>query len=497
MANNSREGDDDNPLLRHIASYDSIEEVGSALYYNFLADEDLATKTTLGRHELLMGEKVVVTPTDTVLRTACTIIGMHRRSLIARNPYIPANRAWVHRLIEDATDGTSFVGGAPMPGACALVVKGITGTRKSITVKRVLKMLGPQVVPHGSEERARWKQAIQINWLYVAISHDGSRGGLLIAILIAIDQALGTNHAVRLPRDYPSIEKLVGAVIALLHSHYVGVLVIDEIQLLNLYLADQATLMQLLLLNFMNSGIPTVLVGNPLGFIWLAEYSQDASRLVERPQIYFHPCGAIGLPEQDEWDQVWAGIRLIYVLRESPLDVKKCKAVVKRCSGGIPRLALALWTNTQAEALLGRQETISPEHIEAEFKKEAYDAVRGLCSGFANRDPIALLPWRGVDVPVDYYALEWGKPLPTTESEPETTPSQRGRKARRATKAATAVRGTSGLRSMKAQEARQKARDAAADAAKHALSSEDMRMNGIKEHSLAALHELMKGNGKT
>ena len=440
-----------------------------------------------------MGEKTVITSTATLLRTALTIMGMHRSSLEARNPYEPVNRAWVMKMIESAQRGVLYTGGAPAPGACALVVKGITGTRKSITVKRVLKMLGPQVIHHGPDDDARWKQATQLNYLYVAISHDGSRGGLLSSILLAVDAALGTDYSVKLPKQYPSIEKLVGAVIALLHSNYIGVLVIDEIQLLNMYLADQATLMQLLLLNLLNSGIPTVLVGNPLGFIGLAELSQDASRLVERPQVYFHPCGAVGPAEDDEWDEVWPGIRGFYVLDEPPSDEEACKQCVKRCSGGIPRLGLALWTNTQASALLDDRSSIGAQDLVAEFQKEDFDALRGVCEGFSNKDPLALLPWRGIDIPVDYYARVWGKPLPSEQPTSEIGASggtARTTAAKKGTKAAG-----SGAARMKARETKRKKREIAIEAAKSALPSEDMRMSGLQSHALASLAELMGNLG--
>jgi len=412
-------------------------------------------------------------------------------SLEVRNPYKAANRAWVRQVIERASEGKLFAGGAPAPGACALVVKGITGTRKSITVKRVLKMLGQQVIRHGPDDDARWKQATQINYLYVAISHDGSRGGLLTQILIAVDEALATDYSIKLPRQYPSIEKLAGAVIALLHSKYIGVLVIDEIQMLNLYAADQATLMQLLLLNMLNSGIPMVLVGNPLGFIGLTEYTQDASRLVERPQVFFHPCGAVGPPEEDEWDEVWAGVRRFYLLDEPPENADECKQLIKRFSGAIPRLALAIWTNAQAAALLDGRSTISPQDIEAEYLKEEYDALRGLCRGFDTKDPIDLLPWRGVDIPVDYYARVWGKPLPC-EEEAQEDDEKSTPKIGKAARTSTRAKSGDARRQMKARETRKRKRDAAADAARKLLPPEDMRMNGVKEHSMASLDELMK-----
>ena len=148
-----------NPLLRQVSAYQSLDEIAAALSFSSLP-QGVRSQTILQRHKVLMGEKTVITSTATLLRTALTIMGMHRSSLEARNPYEPVNRAWVMKMIESAQRGVLYTGGAPAPGACALVVKGITGTRKSITVKRVLKMLGPQVIHHGPDDDARWKQAM-------------------------------------------------------------------------------------------------------------------------------------------------------------------------------------------------------------------------------------------------------------------------------------------------------------------------------------------------
>lgn len=76
-----------------------------------------------------------------------------------------------------------------------------------------------------------WSHLVQILWLYVGMSHDGSLGGLLLSILCAIDEATGcTSYSQSRSLIGLSNEKLAVRIGIILRNHGVGVLVIDEIQ---------------------------------------------------------------------------------------------------------------------------------------------------------------------------------------------------------------------------------------------------------------------------
>jgi hypothetical protein len=483
-----------NPLLEHCPTYASIESIAAALAYDPLAGLNVSSLTLLERDELLVCAKAPLQPTTLSVKAAMTIINMQRGSYRPRNPTLPSGRRQVNTTVELARQGVSFVALPPAPGAAVLIIKGITGLAKSVTVLGALRLLGPQVIVHGEVEAALWKRAVQLNYLFASMSHDGSRGGLLNAILLALDKALGTNHVIDLPKQFKSIEKQAGAIIGLLHSVYLGVLVIDEIQLANLVMSDQAEKMQLFLLNLINSGIPVVLVGNPWGFAWLALLSQDASRMAEREQIFFHPCGSTNRPEDDEWDVVFDGVRKYYVLDSPPSDEAECRCVLKRRCGGIPRLALAIWCLAQRACLLDGRPSLSPGDLEAAYLSDTFADLRDLCDGFDQHDSIKLMRWRETDVPVDYYAQLWGMPLPgaekatkQTKAEPECGSKSSG------SSAPTSSRGTRAQ--FKAQQTREKKKEAMRDQLKAMLAAEDMRMQGLQHHGLASLKALMTSIG--
>ena len=481
-----------NPLTRHLPTFKTIDEIGEALRFNPLEGLDISILSIIERHELLIAEKNPLHPSQQSLKTSMTIANMHRHSLRMRNPTVPQGRRLVNDALTKGLEDGNFIKQPPAPGACLLVIKGITGTSKSVTVKHTLRLLGDQVIRHSEEPAAHWKAATQVSYLYLGMSHDGSRGGLLNAILLALDEILGTNYAIDLPKKYRTLDRLAGAVISKLHSLYLGVLIIDEIQLLNLVHSEHAEKMHLFLLNLANSGIPLVLIGNPLGFTWLPAYTQNLTRSLERQQAFFHPHGAVG-EDEDEWDVVYEGIRAYYLLDDPPSDEAGCSATLKRRSGGIPRLGLSLWSMAQLNVLLDGGTQVTPEDIEQVYRDENFDDIRALCDGFANRDPLLLLKWSKTDIPAEYYARIWRKSIPKPDTEgafsvdigssapaDKDSPPPKPRKEK------------SAAAKLKAQETRERNKQAERDALRDKLPAEDMRREGCKMHAMASLAELMK-----
>lgn len=490
-----------NPLTRELPDWKSIAEIAAALRNDPLADLNISALSIMQRHELLIGDKMPLHPTARSLKAAMTMVSMHRLSLRVRNTALAEGRRMVERAVEAATSGHDFLKAPPAPGAALLVLKGMSGTAKSVTAKLTLtRLIGPQVIRHVDEPQSLLVSATQLNWLFVAMSHDGSRGGLLNGILLALDRALGTTHALDLPKRFKSVEKLVGAVIALLHTYYAGILVIDEIQLLNLAESPHAELMQLFLLNLANSGIPLVLIGNPFGFTWLSKLSQNLTRLVERPQFFFHPCGALD-SEDDEWPSVSEGVVRYYLLDEPAQDLEACKAVLRRRSGGIARLALSLWSNAQVDALFDGRNSLCAQDIEAAYADESFAPARPLVDGFAQRNPALLLQWRDVDIPVDLYASYWGKPLlePAVERRHVTRPNANPALSKAAASAHTpasspssgALTPTAAAR-LKGASTRARNRQQRREDLVKTLDEEDMRIDGLKKHALDSLDELMR-----
>jgi hypothetical protein len=252
--------------------------------------------------------------------------------------------------------------------------------------------------------------------------------------------------------------------------------------------------MQLFLLNLMNSGIPLVLVGNPFAFTWMANLSQDGRRLTERPPEFFHPCGAMGTPEDDEWDVVFDGVSSYYVLHSPVQNLKECSIVLKRCSGGVPGLALALWCTAQRNVLHDQERTcLLAADIAAAYDDSGFDAMRDLAAGFANRDPLRMMRWRDEDVPVDFYAAAWGRALPDVI--PADTDAPTPARVLVEPRMAKEKKATSAKSKLQAKKTREANKNLERALLNPSLQEEDMRKKGLQQHAMKSLDALLAASG--
>lgn len=392
-----------NPLLEQIPIFKEFDDVMNAMAFNPLEGIDINSLSFVDRVGLLAGEKSPLEPTMKSVRTAITWYGMLMNGLRTRNPTIAANKAFYHEFLRCAQEGNKLPI-SPTKGMSINVIKGPTGTGKTVTHQRFCACL-PQVIDHGRIDAAGWNNMRQLVYLNVDLSHDGTRGGFLVSILCEMDKLLGTNYAIDLRRQYKTVETLAVATIGRLYAHFTGIIFVDEAQLRNIVKSPQAGEMQMFLLKLMNSGIPLVLSGNECAFDWVT-YSQDKSRFSLTQESNFFPIGAMNEPDaDDEWDALFDGVSSYYLLKNPITNREMCSSTLRRCSGGIARLALTLWCYAQTDALYNRKETISHTDIQAAYESASFDEVRPLADGFyyKNSMTLALYP----DVNAEFYEMLW------------------------------------------------------------------------------------------
>lgn len=397
-----------NPLLAGLPHFSEISDFVDMLAFNPLSGIDINKLSLVERDALLVGEKVPLEPTMQSIRAAMTWWGMLETGLRARNPVIPEARRHYWAVINSAAMGAGSLPPAPTSGMSIHVTKGPTGTGKTVTARRFCKLL-PQVMFRKVDQAAGWVELSQLIYLEVMISHDGTRGGFLTGILLQMDKALGTTYATDLPKQHRTVERLAVATVARLIAHYTGILFLDEGQIRNLIESVHAESMQMFLLMLMNSGIPLVFIGNEKAFDWVT-YSQDKSRLYMNPPEIFAPIGAIDTGDvEGDWDSLSIGVMGYKVLRKPIIDPKGCSMMLRRCGGGIARLALTLWCGSQREKLHRGEESLGPEDILRFYNSRAFDELRPLADGFNYRKPELLLTYPDVDA--KFYAQQWGMPL--------------------------------------------------------------------------------------
>lgn len=472
-----------NPLLVGFPRFTDVADILEKLAFDPLADIDMMSLGVVDRDSLLVGEKVPLEPTMQSVRAAMTWWGMLEMGLRARNPVLPeAKRLYWSQI--NAVFRANTIPQAPTRGMSIHVVKGPTGTGKSVTVQRFCKLI-PPVLFRGKDEAAGWHEMQQLVYLELNMSHDGTRSGFLTRILLQIDDLLGTTYAIDLPKRYRTVDRPAVATVGRLIAHYTGILFVDEGQLRNLIRSGQAELMQMFLMELMNSGIPLVMIGNERAFDWVT-YSQDLSRLHLTPTEIFAPIGATNQPDSDdEWAAVADGVMGYYVLRDPIFDPEGCSKMLCSCSGGIARLALMLWCFAQRGKLFSGKEFIGPEDIKKEYESTDFDKLRPLADGFNFRKPELLMTFPDIDA--NFYARHWGIDLPHKEpnqGEAQGEPNQPDSKnnAQKSPRKHKTEK-----EKFESEKTRKKNQQIKREELSNSLSPEDLRKQGLTKIHLAGL----------
>jgi hypothetical protein len=145
--------------------------------------------------------------------------------------------------------------------AAGFNIIGPSGVGKSFSVERVLS-LTPQIIHHNYYQDRLFTHS-QLVWLKLDCPFDGNLKGLCFQFFKAIDSILGTNYYQDYAKGRPIQDELLSNMVTVAANHFLGVLVIDEIQRLSLAKSGGADRMLNFFVQLINNiGVPVVLIGN-------------------------------------------------------------------------------------------------------------------------------------------------------------------------------------------------------------------------------------------
>lgn len=412
-----------NPLTRALQRYDDDLALGRGLRQNPFAGGAQGVSYER-RLQLVDAVDALVSVTSTMLAAARGLHNALFSSLDRQNPLNPNNRHRVFSYFEnigkplkDLPWATEYCGG--------LVLAGWTGTGKSRTVDRFLELV-PQVVPHEASDEYGWAKLRQLVWLKVHMPADGSRGGLVVEMLLQIDKALGTDYSKQYAGRGWTVEKLLVVVIYLLLVHRCGLVVIEECQEKNLSATSRfgAEFVQFFL-RLLNAGMGIALVGNPKAFDELRNSAQTEARLTEYGWFDFMPITDVCSDDwtQDVMQRFWKAARLLDLPDE---EFEGLDQLVLEKSGGVLRYVARLRKATQALGLKTKATHVNQELISLAAESPEMHGVRAQISALAQRDLAALAQWS--DLPTVLMRQVWSSgaepdPAPggdQPEAQPET-----------------------------------------------------------------------------
>ena len=348
-------------------------------------------------------------PSPDAIQVAERLLHLIYFELDRRNPLVQSNQRFVNQAAQWLKLNVDQIPWETTQ-AQGMVIEGLTGIGKSHIVDRVLSLI-PQVVEHFPDGQWGMQYLKHLVWLKVPMPADNSRMGLLVNVLMAMDEALGTNYATDHARSSARVERLIAVVLYLLVQHRCGLLIIEEAQKQNLVGYTRNFLA--FFLRILNAGVPTVLVGNPLAFDLIKNHAQDTDRFSEGGWITLLP--AFG-PDTPVWQRLWIpglwGPTVLDGEQASfePLPVYpgigNWAAFLWQLTGGLPRQLCRLRIEVLEAALRQRRQSVDSRFVEEVFRNSSrFAMVRDRNAALANHDAQALMAFE--DVPVQLLRRYW------------------------------------------------------------------------------------------
>lgn len=246
---------------------------------------------------------------------------------------------------------------------------GLSGLGKTLTLKNALTFL-PSVLPHPDG-------TLQVVKIYVQCSHDGQLKGCLKDILRYIDEVANTNYESEVG-ERATVEKLGAKVLRVCKLHYVGIIVLDEIQngLVQKGVAQRAVLNFFVKLNNI-SLVPIFLLGTPDAKLLMKDTLYSVRRPARWGSFEWRPCGL-----NEEWDTFLSSLWIYqWTSGFAPLT-PELRFVMHDLSQGIFGIATCLFQLAQARAIQYDVECLTPELLREVAAEElgilapAIDALR-------------------------------------------------------------------------------------------------------------------------
>ncbi|WP_342133501.1 ATP-binding protein [Hydrogenophaga sp. OTU3427] len=424
LANPLRESLDrvkNNPLIAAFPKKLTPVELALQLRFCPITPENLAGIPLQERMQLLTSFRSTFIPTVQGLSICLSLQQMIFDGYMLRDPLLAASRKFIFtagqlkgQKLADVQWWPSFASG--------MVIDGITGMGKSQLVDRFLSLY-PQVVEHGENEECGWKFFKQLCWLKVHMPSDGSRGGFMEGAFRELDNALGTSYSDKYSSKSWSVEKLLVVFLHLLSVHRCGLLVIEEAQERNLSQSPFSREFVTFFLRLLNWGTPTVLIGNPLAFANLNNFSQDVDRFSEGG--WYHLLPTLD-PTSEEWLEDWIpGLWSPTLLDQpdaeyipfskEPYD-QTLAGFVWRRTGGVPRYLARLRIEVQDAALRQGARQVTPELVDQIYRTSPkMIEVHERIDAFVRRDWHSLKRFN--DISWEYFRKLWSTTNPAEQDQ--------------------------------------------------------------------------------
>lgn len=376
-------------LIRCLANYPSLSE------------EELSMEGFLRAH-LIERVYSFFQPLPIHIELEERVSRMLRQGYVWRNPfsketvekYYEINESMEGRDITYVTDNPSI-----LPSVNSLSVIGVSGMGKSISVSKILNNY-PQVIIHFDYKDIKYSQ-YQLVYLIVNTPHDGSIKGLCLDIISKFDQYLGTDYY-RKVVNYSAVNKLLPMICQIARRTSLGLLVIDEIQVISKAKSGGKEQILDFFLTLVNSiGVPIMLIGTTKAMSMLQSHFRQARRFTGKGEIIFD---RIEDYEQIEWALFIKALLRFNANRNGVEDHDGVSKALYFESQGIFDIAVKIYGMSQIEAINNGSEMVTPELV-LQVAKSKLLTIKPAIEAIQNNNIGALLEFEDI-MPLNYSSGE-------------------------------------------------------------------------------------------
>lgn len=334
----------------------------------------------------------IYVPTSRDMRSAVSVLRMLLSGYKRRSPnaaYWRQHRPQCDRL---STVSTHLPFGNASAASIAIV--GVSGSGKSTFIENLLGSI-PQEIKHRQEQNS-FLPGRQVVWIKVTCPVNRTPRAFIKQFFTEIDGLIGTAYSTAFMRQ--NDDELIVSMAKIARTHFLGVLVIDEIQNVVSKSKDADRRLLKLFVNIAGTlHVPIVFVGTPKSQEILNAELADARRMLGPKWLPFSP-------HDPDWtliiDALWARQ---YTRTETPLD-DTLRAEIYKYTQGIPALAKALYGLVQDRIIMNSKKD-DPETITTTLLKQTFDEDMQSVHGAVN----ALRTNSGFEVYDDLFPKELPK----------------------------------------------------------------------------------------
>jgi AAA domain len=264
-------------------------------------------------------------------------------------------------------------------------ILGISGIGKSQTVERILQLY-PKVIIHNKYENQNFTH-IQLVWLKLDCPFDGSIKGLCFSFFQSIDNSIGTRYYELYASKSRTVDEMIPNMVRVAANHFVGVLVIDEIQRLSKAKSGGSKSMLDFFVQLVNIiGVPMVIIGT---FNALPVLTGSLSQMRRGSGQGDFVWDRMKFDEQ--WDLFFEDLWTYQYLRKPVTQTAKPKlsAVLYDESQGITDLAIKIFIFSQEMAIKNGSEKLTASVIRSAAKAKL-NLLRPALKALRDKDKRAL-----------------------------------------------------------------------------------------------------------